>query len=267
MSYITNGDDNLFTIFSYLMRRLYYFESRDDSLKFLVYNEQSTMYQLVDIKNSSSNTGQFEIIVSFFKTSTEHMAQQEPVNFGVVTKHPKSAFTSTLFTQDMMAFEYESNEFKNMPFAEDENIAYFSNKFDAPKTKPKIGNIPAMQNMSFKHRASTWKNDIDLYHDYQQAMFETNSLVVNAVGEITRKPGSIVTIAVDRSSKDLNGNRTEDLNNLKTRYKAFEGPWFASKVRHIIEPNRGPEGNGSYRQNVVLFRNFINEAQQEKIED
>ena len=91
-------------------------------------------------------------------------------------------------------------------------------------------------------------------------MFETNSLVVNAVGEITRKPGSIVTIAVDRSSKDLNGDRTEDLNNLKTRYKAFEGPWFASKVRHIIEPNRGPEGNGSYRQNVGLFRNFVNEA-------
>ena len=44
LSYITNGDDNLLTVFDYLMRRLYYFESRDDSLKFLVYNEQSTMY-------------------------------------------------------------------------------------------------------------------------------------------------------------------------------------------------------------------------------
>lgn len=69
-----------------------------------------------------------------------------------------------------------------------------------------------------------------------------------------------MTIAIDRSTKDLNGERTEDLEKLKKRYKTFEGPWIASKVRHIIEPNKGPEGNGSYRQNVVLFRNFLNEA-------
>ena len=78
-----------------------------------------------------------------------------------------------------------------------------------------------------------------------------------------RKPGAISTIGVDRTMKDVTGENSDELDRLKNRYKTFEGPWIASRVRHIIEPNKGPEGNGSYRQNIVLMRNFLNEAQQE----
>ncbi len=53
------------------------------------------------------------MVVSFFKTSAEHMAQQEPVNFGVVTKHPKSKFLPSIFAQEMFGFEYDSNRFTN----------------------------------------------------------------------------------------------------------------------------------------------------------
>lgn len=263
IQYITSGDDNLLTIFQYLMRRLYYLEDRDDSLKFLLFNEHSGKYQVFDAKNTATNTGQFEMVVSFFKTSAEHMAQQEPVNFGVVTKHPKSKFLPSIFAQEMFGFEYDSNRFTNQPFSSEENAAYFSNKFDLPKTKPKVGPMLSMQNTDFRHRASLWKNDVDFYHDYQQALFETNALVVNSVGDILRKPGAIITIGVDRTMKDVTGENSDELDRLKNRYKTFEGPWIASRVRHIIEPNKGPEGNGSYRQNIVLMRNFLNEAQQE----
>lgn len=264
LAYITSGDDCLLSVFQYLMRRLYYLEQRDNSMKFLVYNEQSDSYQLFDAKSSSSNTGQFEMIVSFFKTSTEHMAQSEPINFGVVTKVSKSKFLPSIFSQDVHSFDYDTNEFIENYYGDTANASYLTNKFDMPKTKPKFGEMVQMENMSFLHRASSWSNPLDTYHDFQQGLFEGNALVVNAVGELTRKPGAIVTIAIDRSTKDLNGDRTEDLEKLKNRYKTFEGPWIASKVRHIVEPNKGPEGNGSYRQNVVLFRNFLSEAQQEK---
>lgn len=264
LDYITTGDDCLLSIFKYLMRRLYFLQQRDDSLKFLVYNEQAGSYQLFDAKSSSSASGQSEMIVSFFKTSIEHMAQQEPINFGVVTKVPKSKFLPTMFSQVVSSFDYDSNKFSEDSFGDDVNASYLTNKFDMPKTKPKFSQMVQMENKTFLHRASYWSNPLDTYHDFQQSLFECNALVVNSVGELSRKPGSVVTIAVDRSSKDLNGDRTEDLERLKNRYKTFEGPWFASKVRHIIEPNRGPEGNGSYRQNIVLFRNFLNEAQQEK---
>jgi len=56
-----------------------------------------------------------------------------------------------------------------------------------------------------------------------------------------------VTINIDRTPKDLDTEDKYELERLKSRYKSFEGPWVASKVRHIIEPNKGPGGDGSYR--------------------
>lgn len=263
LSYITNEDDCLFSIFQYLMRRLYFLEDRDDSLKFLAYDEQDDSHRLIDLKDSSSNTGESELIVSFFKTSSEHMAQSEPINFGVVTKVPRSHFLPSLFSEDRYSYDFDSNAIDETVFDDTVNSGYLSNKYDMPKTKPKYSKMVQMQNSSFQHPSSVWHSHLDTYHDFQDGLFNGNALVVNAAGELTRKPGSIVTVAVDRSAKDLNGDKTEDLENLKTRYKAFEGPWIASKVRHIVEPNKGPDGNGSYRQNIVLFRNFLSEVQQE----
>ena len=90
------------------------------------------------MKNASTSTGDYEVVVSFFKSSAEHLAQQEPVNFGVVTKMPKSRMSDTLFTSDMYSFDYDSNQVSHSLFSNEENISYFSNKFDAPYLKPKV---------------------------------------------------------------------------------------------------------------------------------
>lgn len=267
LPYITTGNDNLFSVFEYLMRRLYYLEQRDDSLKFLMYNDQSDTYQLVDLKDSNSCPGSFAIVVSFFKSSAEHVAQQDPVNFGVVTKLPKSKMIPTLFHQDMSTFEYDSNQFGNTPFAEDENSVYFNNKFEVgTSTKPKIQTMPKVEGLTYKHYGSTWSNRVDFYHDYVQDLVDSNSLIVNAVADINRKPGSIVTIGVDRSTKDLEHDDPQSMDDLKRRYQTFEGAWIASKVRHIVEPNAGSGGNGQYRQNLVLVRNFLNETEKDGLE-
>lgn len=264
--YITTGNDNLLTIAPYLMRRLYYGDSRDDSLKFFLFNEHSQRYQLFDMKSASTSTGNYDLVVSFFKSSAEHLAQQEPVNFGVVTKMPKSKMSSTLFTSDMYSFEYDSNRISHSLFSNEENVSYFSNKFDAPHLKPKVSPMIDVGQCDFRHRASTWNNDVDFYHDYQQALAESNALVVNAVGALLRKPGSIVTINIDRTPKDLDTEDKDELERLKNRYKSFEGPWVASRVRHIIEPSKGPGGDGSYRQNIVLMRNYLSDNPHEDIE-
>lgn len=256
LQYITNGNDTLETVVPYLFRRLYYLEQRDDSLKFLAFNEHSGKYQLFDMKKTATSTGDYSIVVSFFKTSAEHMAQQEPVNFGVVTKTSKMQMTRSLFNTDMFSFDYDSNQISQHLFSDQENVSYFGNRFDSFGLSPKVRPMAIIPGCDFRHRSSAWNNDVDFYHDYQQALAETNALVVNAVGELLRKPGSTVSICVDRSPKELNGEDPVELERLKTSYRAFEGPWVASKVRHIIEPNKGPEGNGSYRQNLVLMRNF-----------
>ena len=37
-------------------------------------------------------------------------------------------------------------------------------------------------------------------------------------------------------------------------------------MRHIVEPNAGSGGNGQYRQNLVLVRNFLNETEKDGLE-
>lgn len=266
LQYITTGNDSLLTITPYLMRRLYYSEQRDNSLKFLLFNEHTGKYQLFDMKKPSTSTGNYDLVVSFFKSSMEHLVQQEPVNFGVVTKTSKTKMSKTLFTTDVFSFEYDSNRIVHQLFSNEENIAYFSNKFDNPKLRPKVSQMIDVGTCDFRHRGSTWNNDIDFYHDYQHALSESNALVVNSVGELLRKPGSVITLNIDRTPKDLDGEDQDELERLKTRYKTFEGPWIASKVRHIIEPNKGPEGNGSYRQNIVLMRNFLSDQAEDSFE-
>lgn len=267
LPYITTGNDNLFSVFEYLMRRLYYLEQRDDSLKFLLYNDQRDTYQLVDLKDSNSCPGSFAMMVSFFKSSSEHVVQQDPVNFGVVTKLPRSELIPTFFQQDMSTFEYNSNQFGNSPFSEDENLVYFNNKFEVGiSTKPRIQALPKAEGLTYKHYGSAWSNQIDFYHDYAQDLFDSNSLVVNVVADINRKPGSIVTIGIDRTTIDLEHDDPQSMDDLKRKYQSFEGPWIASKVRNIVEPNGGSGGNGQFRQNVVLIRNFLNETEEQQME-
>jgi len=41
----------------------------------------------------------------------------------------------------------------------------------------------------------------------------------------------------------------------EARYKELSGSWFVAQVKHMISPKLG-----YYRQNLVLFKNFIEKA-------
>ena len=81
------------------------------------------------MKKPDTSTGNYEMVVSFFKSSLEHLAQQEPINFGIVTKTPRSKMTHSLFTTDVYSFDYGSNSLEHQMFSNEENNSYFNNKF------------------------------------------------------------------------------------------------------------------------------------------
>ena len=81
------------------------------------------------MKKPDTSTGNYEMAVSFFKSSLEHLAQQEPINFGIVTKTPRSKMTYSLFTTDVYTFDYDSNRLEHQLFSNEENNSYFNNKF------------------------------------------------------------------------------------------------------------------------------------------
>lgn len=69
-----------------------------------------------------------------------------------------------------------------------------------------------------------------IYDDVASAFQQGGTFVVNTKGELLRKPGSIVNLALDRSMKNIDTMSKEEFEKEKRRYKFFDGFWFVSKV-------------------------------------
>ena len=82
IDYITQANDNTFTALKYLMHKLYYFPTKDDSMKFVVYDWFDDKYRLLDMKKKDTSIGSSTTLLSFFKTNNEALIQQEPTNLG-----------------------------------------------------------------------------------------------------------------------------------------------------------------------------------------
>ena len=64
----------MFTTMNYLLHKLYYApDKKDDSLKFIAYDQKNDKYCIVDIKDSHTFIGAYSTIISFFKTNNENL--------------------------------------------------------------------------------------------------------------------------------------------------------------------------------------------------
>lgn len=71
LNYITSSNDCVMSIADYLLPRTFYYGIKDAGMKFLLYNESTDMYQLLDVADKDTATGAFTEVISFFKTDTE----------------------------------------------------------------------------------------------------------------------------------------------------------------------------------------------------
>ena len=130
----------------------------------------------------------------------------------------------------------------------------YKNEKPSSVSDPYVGKyVPISSKFQYFESGTYWNNDFGMYNDAVKALSEDNSLVLNLDADLLRKPGSHMIVSVDRDDVSIAG--TEDLEKLeetKSKYKSLEGLWTVSKVRHIVMP-----ATSKYRQNVVLFRNFI----------
>lgn len=254
--YITNTNDNLFSIVKYLMHKMYYFEDKDQSVKFFLYNETTDKYQLLDIADKSTSTGMYTTILSFFKTNNESLIQQEPTNIGMIrSSTSKTDVYRNFFKYNMYDYSYDTNLFQNREIQPKTTLSYANEKMDVENYQEKFYKMYDTS-LVYRNEGTYWNNDNSLYQNTVKALGENNAFVLNITGEILRKPGSLLEITLDRSMKNVTSENKKELEKIKKKYKAYEGIWFVSKVQHIICPH-----DQSYRQQVVLFRNFIPKLQ------
>lgn len=254
MNYITQMNDNLFTVMKYLFHKLYYnFDIKDDSMKFFVYDWFNDKYRLLDMKLKNTVIGTYSTVLSFFKTNNEVLIQQEPTNIGSF-KSPtaKTSVYSNLFNVNMFQYFHDFNTISSFQTTTDETVNYLNNKIDNGNYEQKYKAMFQMPSLNHQYYGSYWNSNVDQYDTAVDCLTENNSLILNITGEIRRQPGTYTMIGIDRSLTNMTNESKRELEKLKLKYKAFEGIWMASKVRNIISPKYK-----SFRQLVVLFRNFI----------
>lgn len=254
INYISQRNDNLFTAVNYLMHKLYYDPMmRDDSMKFIVYDQFLDKYRLLDIKDQFTLVGAYSTILSFFKTNTEAMIQQEPTNIGAFrTQKTKQYLYSDMFDKHMFGYDYNYDMLIDTYIQSEEIATYMNTRIDNADYEPKYKKMFQFPNMKHEYAGMYWDNQLDVYNESILALEENNSLILNIAGEIRRQCGSLNNVILDRSLENITSDFKKELEKMKKKYKAYEGVWIASKVRSIICPQKP-----SFRQQVALFRNFI----------
>lgn len=260
IDYITNGNDNLFTITKFLLNKLYYYTETDKSIKFIVYDEFDDNIRACDIKDSKTKKGAYPILLSFFNTSLETFQNSSGVQLGTVIKTPKTdTYQNTMFSNTIYSYSYEHNKINNLNMDKNlmslEHKLSFYNELQAQnKGFEKFFNVNQMelfnQYLKNNNKSTTYWNDtnLNIYDNIITSLLCDNALIVNTSGELNRIPGDYVTISTDKTESILN-----EYPDVKDSYEYFNGCWIVGKIRHIIEPSKG-----KFTQNLILFKNFKN---------
>lgn len=250
INYLTHVNDNVLTSIKYLLNKMYYYQQKSDSLKFIIYNETEHNYQLFDLNNPKMNNGTTNIVISMFKTRSEGQFQQELINIGSITKMPKTKSFQSIFQQDVFDYNYTTNKFENKLIRLDSIVNFKNQNAAATNYNTKYKCFSSI--LKYNKSQSYWNNNLNIYDESCKALNEDNALVVTVDGDILRKPASYVIVNVDRDAVNIAGTESPTkLEKQKDKYKGLEGPWIVGKARHIIQPNIG-----RYKQNLVVFRNF-----------
>lgn len=268
INYITGGNDTLASSVKYLMHRMYYeLDQHDDQLKFLWYNWHNSKYYMLDLFKRDTFSGAYNLFMSVGQDSLEGLQSNTPIQLGSINKLGKSFAYKTLYDKDVYKHDLEKNEFKKLEYMSSNLVCYYNKIYPSvvqPKKMPQlpyVGNHKTKENVQLLDRGTTWNNHcLNIYHEQAGSLTDVEGIVVHVPGEIMRKPGNMINILVDRNLQNADDTDPKQIKEFKQRYQQYEGTWFVSKVRCMIEPSHMPgqssKGEFDFTQNLSLCRNF-----------
>lgn len=252
LNYTTSGKDTLLSVIKYLMSRLFYYQKKDNSLKMLFFNELANVVQAFDVKDQNTGTQIDHVILSMMKSQLEEQLQTEQTQLGCVADIPKSKLLQSFFTNHIISYDMDANDFKDDTIEADTIFQYYDSNVELEDA---VGKYSSPIGSNYKHniRDAYWNTDMSIYSDMVNNMFRNNAVVVNVDGHLGRLPASYMTVSIDRDEQIIPpGESVELYKDQLTRYIGFEGMWIVSRVNNYVEVRAQ-----RFRQSIFMFRNFI----------
>lgn len=255
ISYATSGSENVFSIFNYLLERLYYYvEDYEEVMKFIWIDHITGEYNLFDFSRPAGVNNPKNLVITTNPSNTEKAAEQDPNQLASMSAYPATDYWRSLFQRKISEFSYDSNKFQTQMITDDQILQYSNQAVTMQQEgtlqffkTPPIGEMTGR----YLSRCSTWQNDTNIYGEQAKSLLVGRSIIVNTSGNITWKPTMAVNLIFQKDIREVKGETQEEYDNWDKSYAGLNGMWIISKVRHIILPNEK-----KYRQNLVLARNF-----------
>lgn len=265
LDYVSNGNDTAFSSINYLLDKMFYYQTKDSSIKFLVYDETNDMYKIISLDKEDSFLGNRLIQLSFFNSNIEGMSNSEGANLNTVTKFPRQQHFINDFNKTMFDYDFNTNSFLNRDLSKKQILNYKNTTVDSKSYQQKFDYF---DHEKLFQRGSYWNNDYCIYNNIVKTLIEDTSLVMNTGGMINLKPGYTVSLTIDRDIKYARDDSPEAIKEIMEKYQSFDGLWIVIKTRHMICPGKvtsdennssdeESESNAYYKQNIVMMRNFI----------
>ena len=252
MNYIANGNDNLFTSIPYLLARQFYFSKRDNSIKFVCYDNIFDKYYMLDLNNPDTLKSAETQMVSMFNSNHENVLNSYSSNFATVVRFPFTQVFNALKDIDAYDYNFQKNKFVEKPIKEAELLQYYNKHFDLTDTSEKFERRFQTE-IPYITRTAYWANDRlqQMYQNAVDTLLGYNGLIINVPGNIVRKPGTSIIMNVDRTSTTQNDN----IDVMQKKYKSIEGVWIVLKTVTYVQPNE--ETSKRLTQNLIMTRNFV----------
>ena len=251
LDYITTGDQTIEQAVMYLLSKQYYYEQKEQSLKFISYDCNQNKYITRDLQSFiNPNSRIWNHAVSLVKDGKleEQSINGQLINIGTVTKWPKTKEFLSKFNTVMWKYSYNENKFIKTGSSNQQTVNYM-NSSTGEDADDQLNNAFGPIDSRYMKASTYWNNDVDLYNAAVSKCLEDNTLVLNVPGVINRIAGDAENVIVENTCNYMEAEDQEKFKEIQHRFDSFKGRWCIGKVVNCIDIK-----NQLYRQNLHLFR-------------
>ena len=269
--FITNGNDNCFTVRRYIFDRLYWNKAQmDDTVKFIVFNPVDNTYRCVDYNVDASwlPAERPFIILSMFETDYEQQLYSS--NNELASMAGKNA-TSTYedhFEHSIWDYNPSLNRFGSDNSLKVQDIATLYN--NKPETFKSLNGLQTkdkyplelkpewfLNEDTYKIRVADWNRSYSMYQSLIDDLMKRDAIEITTDGDITHQPGACIGNVLDRTIEKVPEMMPEQRFELYEKHRQIESLFAVLKATHRFHLATSPKSDAYYLESVTLGRNFI----------
>lgn len=223
--YITNGNDDFFSLFRFLMNRLYYSGNRFlGQLRYLYLDNNTNKYEWF-IPNKTSSRFR-SILIGAQEKGLDRMMLGDigEVRLGSVINKPKVQTIKSIYEQRMTTYSIASNSFGE-EILPSKTLVNMYGSYDQKK-QGVVQDL--MFDKNYINNISQWDNDNANYFDFVSNQMDQNSVIFETSGQLDSLPSDTVCVKIMDKVDEEHSN---------IKYGEIEGIWFISQSTQIFRPN------------------------------